>query len=531
MERPRAASGSTAVLGLALVVGVGVRVGPVLSHPWPLHDGGLFFRMISEIVADGLRIPSVTSYGGVAIPFAYPPLALWLAAVLKAVTSLPLADVMRLLPVTFSILELPAFFLLARDLLPDRRQAAVATLAFAVEPYAYSVHITGGGLTRSLGMLFAILAVWQGLRLLRTGARPITIVSTGGLAGLGALSHPESGVFVTLALGLAWVFQSRSRPVFARLLAAGLVAALVSTPWWLVVVLQHGTGPLSAALAGTDRDLVASVVTFLFVYLLQGPLPVFGLLALLGEVQVAVTRRPFLIVWLASICLVDLRYSPVAGAVPASLLVAIGSFEVAVPTVTSLAHRMHRTDPARWSGALVGLVVVSLAGVGVLQNLSWYGPSVALTSADRTAMAWVASKQPPGRAFVVLGGPTWGSDDVAEWFPALADHRSLTTSQGLEWVAGGAHSREVQAEAALRTCQPEVADGCLADWLATYAVGAGDWGVYIAADGSAAAQGSPDVDAAARAWLRTDRQLRIVYDGPGALIAVPVALTAEATGT
>ena len=113
MERPRAVSGSNAVLLLALVVGLGVRVGPILAHAWPLHDGGLFFRMISEIVADGLRIPSVTSYGNAGIPFAYPPLALWLAALLKSLTPMSLADVMRLLPATFSVLELPAFFLQA----------------------------------------------------------------------------------------------------------------------------------------------------------------------------------------------------------------------------------------------------------------------------------------------------------------------------------------------------------------------------------------------------------------------------------
>ena len=387
------------LLAVAFVVGVVVRAGPVVAHSWPLHDGGLFYTMVGEIVGAGLRLPATTSFGGAGIPFAYPPLALWLTAAIETLTPLSRADLLRLLPLFFSLAELPAFYLLARDLLPRRAQAAVALLAFAVEPFAYEVHITGGGLTRSLGMLLAILAVWQGLRMLRRGGGGST-VATATLAGLAALTHPEAGVFVAASLGLAWIVEIRTRQAVRRLVVAALGAIVVATPWWLVVVVVHGSGPLVAAVSGMSRDLLASVVTFAFVYLLQGPVPILGLLAVLGEVQGTLTRRPFLVLWLAVLCLLDLRYSPVAGAVPMSLLAAVGLTDVVLPAARSAGEYLRRRAPGRLPAGrrLVASAIVALiVAVGLVQNLVWYGPGVALDVADRRAMAWVAATQPKER--------------------------------------------------------------------------------------------------------------------------------------
>lgn len=525
MERTNLAGLSGLVVILAF--GFALRAGPVLVHDWPLQDGGLFYRLVGEIVEAGLRLPGTTSYDRSGIPFAYPPLALWLAAAAETVSGMTRAEVMRMLPVLFSVLELPAFFLLARDLLPGRRHAAIALLAFAAEPFAYQVQITGGGLTRSAGMLLSILAVWQGLRLLRSDRRT-PILATAILGGLAALSHPEAAVFVVVALGLGYLVMARSRAALARLAGAALGATAVSTPWWLGVTISHGAAPLVAALTATNHDLVASLVTFFFAYPLEGPVPLLGFFALAGAVHSILNRRPYLVVWWAGICLFDVRYALVAGTVPISLLAAVGLVEVIVPTVVHLATPLHASAPAHWATATLLAAVALLGFQGAYHDAAWFGSSVALTLADRAAMAWVAGHTPGDEPFVVLGGPTWGSDDVAEWFPALADRRSLTTSQGLEWVPGGAHAREGQAETALRACEPRIADGCLTAWLATYAQPVGDWGLYVAANDSMASQPGTDCCLAVRAWIRANPGFRIVYDGPGALIAVPTGAAAAA---
>ncbi|HEX5467089.1 MAG TPA: glycosyltransferase family 39 protein [Candidatus Limnocylindrales bacterium] len=518
-------------LGLlaAFVLGVVLRAGPVMGHGWPLQDGGLFYRMIGEIVQSGLRLPQMTTYDRANIPFAYPPLALWIAAATESLTSAARSDVMRVLPLLFSILTLPATYLLARDLLPSRSAAAVAVLAVAVEPYAYQYQITGGGLTRSAGMLLGILAVWQGLRLLR---RPNSwhVIATAVLGGAAALSHPEAGVFVAVALGLGWLCFKPSPMGAIRLIAAAAGAALVSAPWWLIVILRSGPQPLMAALTGTSHDPVASLVTFFFVYLAQGPLPVLAILAILGAAWAIRRRELYLIVWWAGICLADLRYAPVAGTVPLSLLAGLGLVEVVGPAADRLGLRSATPGRRTLAGGTATAVVLLVVAVGLVQDVAWFSPGVALTPADRAAMAWVTGQQPTRRSFAVLGGPQWGSDDVAEWFPALTDRASLTTSQGFEWLGGAVRAHEHDAEVALRACQPQVANGCLGSWLETYAEPSADWAIYVAADGSMYAQPGSDCCAAARAWVRADPDLRVVYDGPGALIAVPAgSIAAGAT--
>jgi hypothetical protein len=499
-----------------------LRVGPVGVHDWPLGDGGLFYQMVGELVAHGLRLPATTGYDGAAIPFAYPPLALYLAAVLEMTTPLSRADLFRLLPAAFSLLEVPAVYLLAQEVLPSRRHAAIAALAFAAVPFAFQWHFTGGGLSRSLGMLLAILAVSSGLRLLGDGSRRHLIPTTLLAAGAG-LSHPEGAVFVVVGLAVALVTGPRHH--VRRLALAALASVAVAAPWWLTILAAHGPGPFVIALGGTSHDPVAAAVTWAFAYLVAAPLPVVGGLAILGQVSEALGRRLLLPLWWLAICVLDSRYAPVSGAVPMSLLAAVGLVDVLEPGVRSLAARMvPRIASAPLAAgatlAAIGLIVVS----GILGDARWFGPGAALTQADRSAMAW-AGNHLPNRRFVVLGGPDWGSDDVAEWFPALSGRVSLTTSQGLEWVDPPVRSTEAAAETQLRACQPRPA-GCLDAWLARHAGPSADWALYVADDGSARALTGTDCCAAARAWIRANAGLQVVYSEAGALIAIPRSASA-----
>jgi hypothetical protein len=89
-------------------VGVAVRAFHVLRHDFPLNDGGLFHAMAADLRANGFVPPAHTSCGAGDIPFAYPPLGLYLAAVLDFVTPLSLVGYARtvtawLLPPLYSI--------------------------------------------------------------------------------------------------------------------------------------------------------------------------------------------------------------------------------------------------------------------------------------------------------------------------------------------------------------------------------------------------------------------------------------------
>jgi len=66
----------------AVLLGVGVRAFHVLSHGFPLNDGGLFFSMVRDLQAAHYHLPAFTSYNDAGIPYAYSPLGFYLAGLL-----------------------------------------------------------------------------------------------------------------------------------------------------------------------------------------------------------------------------------------------------------------------------------------------------------------------------------------------------------------------------------------------------------------------------------------------------------------
>src|SRR5262245_20023050 len=121
--RPRWLSGefsAYATLLLAINLGLFVRLVLVMQGDgFPLNDGGMFYAMIDDLKAANYRLPEFTSYNGGAIPFAYPPLAFYGAAILSDVAGISTIDILRFWPLAFSVLTIPAVYLLARAVLPS----------------------------------------------------------------------------------------------------------------------------------------------------------------------------------------------------------------------------------------------------------------------------------------------------------------------------------------------------------------------------------------------------------------------------
>src|SRR5215213_8097670 len=122
-----AANRSHGVFWLPVCVGVIVRAYHILRHDFPLNDGGLFYAMARDLQTNDYAIPRYTSYNASDIPFAYPPFAMYLAALIDDLTPVPLIDAFRLLPLLGTSLSLVGFALLARLVLPNQTCAALAT--------------------------------------------------------------------------------------------------------------------------------------------------------------------------------------------------------------------------------------------------------------------------------------------------------------------------------------------------------------------------------------------------------------------
>src|SRR4051794_14912665 len=160
-----------ALLVVLIALGAVLRLGPALRADFPLNDGGMFLRMVEEVQQARYMLPVFTSYNGMHIPFAYPPLGFYLAAGGSDALGVAPIDVLRVLPAVLTTLALSVFAIAARSVLRSSVGAATATLAFAIAPCAYEWMIMGGGLTRSVGMLSAVLALYWGWIFFRTGSR------------------------------------------------------------------------------------------------------------------------------------------------------------------------------------------------------------------------------------------------------------------------------------------------------------------------------------------------------------------------
>ena len=457
-----------AVLGILAVLAVLYLV-PILQHDWPLTDGGLFYAMIGDIIAAGFALPQTISYQQDIIPFAYPPLVFYLAAGAEELSGFAREDVMRFLPPLFTLLAVGSLYLLALELGPTRRHAVLATALFgaliSIAP-AVTALIGGGGLPRSLGLAFAILSVWQGVRMFKRGSW-WNVALTALFAGLAVVTHPQAGVFLAVGLAAAWLTRWRTIRGAVQLVIAAVASLLVVGPWLAVVIGRHGIDPFVSAMAVPDRDLTASLLAYVFLFLTLAPF--IAILDIVGQVQQLSARKPHLLVWRLGVFVFDIRFSPIAAAAPVSMLAAHGVLDAIVPLTWSLLGRGGR---AITEGTLVRARRIIVSVVLVLSFLPavWTAvqlteTSTAMTAEQREAMDWIRENTSSEAITVTLASDDWGSDDLSEWFPALSERRTATAAQGLEWIAETRDAHQA-AEDRLAACKGSADPAaCVEAWI------------------------------------------------------------------
>lgn len=516
-----------ALLTVLLISGV-VRFLPLGTSDYPLNDGALFARMAGDLAGNGFLLPAFTTYNGEAIPFAYPPLGLYLTGILSLFLGGDAAAVVRWLPAALSTASVLALYLMAAELLRSRWRGMVAAAAFALIPRSYLWLIVGGGVTRSLGLLLALLALQQGIRMLRTH-RPVHVLTTAVLGGLTLLSHPQAAVFLAVSLLtlLAFhVFRGRGVTAVAQLALAGLGGLLVASPWLLAVVAAHGIEPLlSAGRTALDPTFGAGQV----LGLAFADTAVLDLMTTLGVVGIVVqiARGQWMIpVWLMLTVLIDPRAGTTYATVPLALSV--------VPILGELVQRMipaHGGTATLESEPLPRLVRTHRAATIVIVLLLFaalrtasrtaveeIGPLHGLEVDHVTAMQWVQSEVGEEAAFAVVTGHTWESDYLSEWFPVLADRTSLATVQGSEWTGIDSFLDRLAMYRQLQECAYGTAT-CLDKWVEGWSLPPSY--VFLPKGRLFGPSSSTDCCPALRETLLASADYRLVYDGPGATIFAP----------
>jgi hypothetical protein len=496
------------VLGLivALIVGGYLRLRIVLGSDFPIHDGGLFYRMVEEIRASGFALPVFTSYNAAGIPFAYPPFAFYLTASLSSVTGWPLMTFFRFLPVTFSLLTIVAAFLFTRAVLASGRRAAFAVVAFALLPRSFEWAIMGGGLTRSVGFFFAVLTLLCVYRMYQE-PRWKWVAAAIACAGLTILSHPNSTIMMIYGSAVLWLFFGRTRRGFVQSLGVAAGALLLSAPWWASVLLRHGPAPLLAASSTGFNNWYSWVPLLTFTFSVE-QLDVIAVLALIGAVACIVDRNWIFPVFLATAFLVDPRGAMAAySTLFLAMLAAIGLDRVILPGCDPGVTADGARAPVQ--RLLQQALVLVFFVHGIISTYLFPSTSDAhffvAAPEERQTMQWVEANTSPDSRFLVISSLNAVQDAVSEWFPVLAGRTSVATWQGFEWVPGQFYHRFLRFEQAQKCATRDAA--CLETWLHEEHVPVSH--IYLSKTGT---------EPLLRSLREAPDRYRQIYDGPGAAI-------------
>jgi hypothetical protein len=134
------------------------------------------------------------------------------------------------------------------------------------------------------------------------------------------------------------------------------------------------------------------------------------------------------------------------------------------------------------------------------------------------AMEWISKNVEPNASFAVITGRTWEIDYLSEWFPVIAERRSIATVQGAEWTGLEAFLRRLAAYRQLQQCAKSTAT-CVTDWARAW----GQSAPYVFIPKGRLAGPLSDLDCclALRETLIESDAFRVIYDRPGATILAP----------
>jgi hypothetical protein len=440
------------LFGAALLFGAIVRFYPVAVAGFPLNDGGLFYRFTQEIQANHFALPPFSAYNQMRLPLAYPPLAFYLTGALQSLTHIPLIELIRWLPPLFSWLGIGAFYLLARRLEPDALVCGLGALIYALLPRVYEWDIMGGGITRALGGLLALLLLAQTVTFLRkpTAANSVAVILLGSAL---FISHPDRALHACLAVGLMWWFLGQTRASLLRMIAAGAVILLLTAPWWGTLLRTHGITPFLGTFGVSGSRLFFGQSLLMLNFFDEG-IPVIVGLVVVGVITALLARNWYFPTWILTAFILDPRNAGANLSAPLALLAATAWIKVILPGWRQFIHADEGEDlifsaRGRWIHSYLILLLFLSASIQSLHLAS-----VTVSIAERAGLNWIHQNTARDSRFVLF---TWHDhpivSPVIEWFPALAERANLTTIQGREWLTGEAHFTPVlNFSVGLQTC-------------------------------------------------------------------------------
>ncbi|HEY3311188.1 MAG TPA: hypothetical protein VGK00_06060 [Anaerolineales bacterium] len=460
------------LVGFLTLLGGYLRISLVSKVGFPVNDGGLFYSMTQDLIANGFRLPVTASYNGIQMAYVYPPLSFYLAGGLASIFHLQLIDIYTIFPALITTLTIPAFFLLAKDLLNSNIQTVMAVFFFTFLPTTYDWLIMGGGITRASGVLFSLLALWAIQRLYRMGWGWKYIPLTSLFTAAAILSHPEAALHTVVGLGVFFLFFGLNRRGIINSVLAAAGTLLMTAPWWVLVLQRHGLAPILAASQTGGYRLQLFMSYFQISLAGEAVLTFAGCLGIIGIFAKLAKKEYFFPTWILVTILAEPRSANLRLVPIMAMLAGFTLHEIILAWLWKLdGQEKGKGEPfetfkqlfnGRTSKALIVYLLVYYL-VAVYSILYQETHELVLSPASRNAFEWIRSNLQTDGRFAVITGDQPLSDPVAEWFPALTRQMSVATVQGYEWVPGEVFNDVLLRSYRLQLCAWQDAI-CINDW-------------------------------------------------------------------
>lgn len=418
----------------------------------PAGSSGLYLHMAETIGKHGFGLPE-TIYGyGRPIPMAYPPLAIYIVAILLKSGLDGLTIALWLPPLTTAAATVPAYFL--GEELENKRVGLLFSGFLFFTPTFISLKFRANGLTHGPATLLTLTGLYFAARMYRTQSRRDTVFA-GVLFGSVVLTHPR-WTLVCVAGYLALSLRRPSVRSLAYGAAAAVVGLLVTTPWLAVVIANHGIDPFLLS-SGTRGGMLNPRYLLLIVPTNLTGTASFHLwtLTTIGGMYALATKRWHIAAW-------PFLGAGIAGTFggafpPLVFLSTLLLDDVLLPAITDTEIV---PDQQTFSVALVALLLLP----GLIWSPMFMANTVPgdrqpiqtpLDESDRDAMTWVSENLPPNTTVAVAQGPT-------DWFPYLSDRATAVSPFGAEWLGRSYQQQQIHIRSQLKSCStPE----CIKDTL------------------------------------------------------------------
>jgi hypothetical protein len=325
------------------------------------------------------------------------------------------------------------FYTFTLRLFEDQLIPRFAILFFALSPLSYRWFLMGGGVARSMGIIFLMGAL--SLLLSKDNFKPKHLLA-GLFAGLAVLSHPVAGLLVAVC---SLVLFFIGRVSFKSLIKFVFCTGVVITPWLTLVISRTGLKPFVSAFMSGDQGLtefISSIATSQ----IYSAIGIFAAFALIGFCYGIIQTKSFaaiLFFTMALICPLFLGCG--FGCIPIALMSAEGA---------ALVYQNMTLSKNSISATTIVLVFSSFIFLGFTESLN-SARVIAKQSMTNEEFKEIRNLRLPddaGQDVLVLTQHQVVGDAVGEWLTAFTGYRSVLTHQMGEWEGGRESFLQIQNE-------------------------------------------------------------------------------------